>query len=124
MKKNFVFGVIFGFLLLTSLYACSGQKFPYGVYRDSSFDLTLNPDGKYTSYYPDTNDLVDQGTFSISGNQIVWVASSRCSLYFPGYKPATSTWTYTNHILVFKFQGADSCPDRQSVLNSWSWSPK
>jgi len=122
MKKNFVFGVIFGFLLLTVLYACAGQKFPYGTYTNGSYELTLNPDGKYTSITAETHVVADQGTFSISGNQIVWATSSHCSLIFPGYKPATSTWTYANHILVFKFQGVDSCPERLNYLNSWSWS--
>jgi hypothetical protein len=99
--------------LLFALSACKSPKFTYGTYAnsDDSIELHLNPDGTFAVYNHST--ILDQGTFSIQGNQFTWETSSACD---PGAK-ASYTWTYQNAILVLKVDGTDSCVHRQAGIN-------
>ena len=100
-------------LLLFALSACASPKFPYGTFDngDGSVTLHLQPDGAFSIY--NHSQMLDQGTFSIQGNQFNWETSSTCD---PGGK-ATYTWTYQNATLVLKVSGADACSDRQAGIN-------
>jgi hypothetical protein len=113
-------GIVVPLVLVLALSACSSPKFPYGTYvnPDGSTEIQFKPDGSYTTY--DGGLLVDQGTFSIRGNEIQWETSTDC---YPQGK-ATYTWTYQNPTLVFKASGADSCPGRQTALDSVQLRPK
>ena len=78
--------------LLFALSGCTSPKFTYGTYAngDNSIELHLKPDGTFAVYNHST--ILDQGTFSIQGNQFTWETSSACD---PGGK-ASYTWTYQN----------------------------
>ncbi len=106
-------GLIVSVLLVVAS-ACSSPKFPYGTYAnaDGSSVMQFKSDGTYSAY--DGGLLVDQGTFSIQGGDILWKTSTDCYPQGQG----TYSWTYQNSILVFRAQGADSCPGRQSVIDS------
>ncbi len=107
-------GASVALMLLLSSWACSSPKFPYGTFAnaDGSTVIQFKSDGTYNSY--DGGLLVDQGTFSIRGNQINWETSTDC---YPQGK-GTYSWTYQNATLVFKASGPDSCPGRQSAIDS------
>jgi hypothetical protein len=100
-------------LLFFALSACASPKFPYGTFDngDDSVTLHLQPDGTFSIY--NHSQLLDQGTFSIQGNQFKWETSSACD---PGGK-AAYTWTYQNATLVLKVNGTDPCPDRHAGIN-------
>ncbi len=109
--------MLFVVLLLT---ACSSPKFPYGSYvsADGSSRMLFKSDGTYMAYSGGL--LVDQGTFSIQGNEIHWETSTDC---YPQGK-GSYTWTYQNAILVFRVKGVDSCPGRQAAIDSVQFHPK
>ena len=100
-------------LLLFALSACASPKFPYGTFDsgDGSFTLHFQSDGNFSIY--NHSQMLDQGTFSIQGNQFNWETSSTCH---PGGK-ASYTWTYQNPTLVLKVNGTDPCSDRQAGIN-------
>lgn len=100
-------------LLASVLSACASPKFPYGTYDsgNGSFTLHLQPDDTFSVY--NHSQMLDQGTFSIQGNQFTWETSSACD---PGGK-ATYTWTDQNATLVMKVNGTDPCFDRQAGIN-------
>ncbi len=112
--------LIAALVLLASMAACSTPKFPYGTYvsADGSSEMHFRSDGTYTAY--DGGLLVDQGTFTIQGSQIHWLTSTDC---YPQGKGIYS-WTYRNATLVMKASGADSCPGRQSAIDSVQFHPK
>ena len=99
--------------LLFALSACASPKFTYGTYAngDDSIELQLKPEGTFAVYNHST--ILDQGTFSIQGNQFTWETSSACD---PGGK-ASYTWTYQNATLVLKVNGTDPCLHRQPGIN-------
>ncbi len=106
--------------VVAALAACSSPKFPYGTYvsADGATEMHLRPDGTYTAY--DGGLQVDQGTFTVHSNEIDWQTSSDC---YPQGKGAY-TWTYQNATLVMRASGADSCPSRQSTIDSIQFHPK
>ncbi len=101
-------------VLVATMAACSSAKFPYGTYvsADGSSEIQFKQDGTYTAY--DGGLLVDQGTFTIQGSQIHWLTSTDC---YPQGK-GTYSWTYQDATLVMRASGADSCPGRQSAIDS------
>jgi hypothetical protein len=99
------------FMYFIVLTGC-GQKFPRGKFQAEEpgdiVTLDFTNSSEYRVYV--NGGLVDIGTFSIQGNEIIWETSTYCKAR--GSEKATYTWTLDNDTLRFQVKGEDNCGPR------------
>ena len=120
MNKKLVFGLTCAVLVL-SLCACDGPKFPYGTFAVEQGDevLTFTRDGKCIYAVP-AQGLSDAGTCSFKGNEVTFLTGEYCaSLGING--SGIYTWTYENDTLIFSLKGLEPCGVRRDSLNLVRW---
>jgi len=88
------------------------QNLPRGKFQAEEpgdiVTLDFTNSGEYKVYV--NGCLVDNGIFSIHGNEITWETSTYCKA--KGSEKATYTWTIDNDTLKFQVKGEDNCGSR------------
>jgi len=121
MKKSIVTMIAFGLLLVMCLSACAQTQFPNGTFvyvsrGDYKLDyvLELHDDGTWVHYI--NQEIGSFGTYSIKGNEFVFVTDDYCDADQTG--PANYIWTFEDGILSFTVKGSDPCVGRSMFINN------
>jgi hypothetical protein len=69
--------------------------------------------------YSDDGVVWASGTYSIDGNELIWVTDSACDE--PDSERSTYTWSYENGLLVLEEKGEDLCEGRVRSVNQLEW---
>lgn len=121
MKKNILAIIALCLLLVGCLSACTQSQFPIGTFSyvpkggyQMDHVLEFHDDGTWIAYV--NQEIGSYGTYSIQGNEFVFVTDDYCDADQTG--PATYVWTYEDDILTFTAKGSDSCGGRHLLMNN------
>jgi len=112
--------------VVVTLAAASGcrNEFPTGTFEravDSSFKMELRDNGEvlFTSSIQGDTTMMDSGTYSVEGSELVFETSDYCDATNRG--SATYTWSFKQGILTLDPVGVDPCVERWQIVDTeWS----
>jgi len=110
MKKRYFRLMVCNLFLLISLCACSGDKFPTGLFEHEiikGFIFEINKDGTW-AYYANGR-VVNSGTYSIKGKELIVETDKISESINPNL--ATYEWAYHNSILTLQLKGKNNPPE-------------
>ena len=92
--------------------ACAEPSFPSGTFVDEYGykGIDFSDDGHFTVVIDSKR--VNEGTFSVQGNNLTWETDRECKESVGAEVKATYSWTFKKDTLVFKVIGEDKCSNR------------
>jgi len=119
MKKIF-WTITCVLLVAVSLSACSSKEFPTGTYSRQAGTVEYRDDGTFTYMFGD--EVITEGTYSIEGDEILWINDTVCDAENAG--SARYKWQHEDGVLSFELVGEDFCEGRREVMSINWFGPK
>lgn len=118
--KKIIWTIVVVLLVAAALSACSSDEFPYGTYSRQDATVEYRNDGTFTYKFGD--EVVTEGTYSIEGDEILWINDSVCDAENAG--SARYKWQHEDGVLSFELIGEDLCEGRREVMTVNWFGPK
>ena len=118
--KKILWTIMVVLFVAVAISACSSDEFPYGTYTRQNQMVEYRDDGTFT--YMFSGEVVTEGTFTIDGDEILWMKDTWCDAENAG--SATYKWHHEDGALSFELVGEDFCEGRRGVMSYYWFGPK